>query len=109
MKFNHFMLILVLVCTGCATTDQGRVAVLDIDFRKPEQIQAGAREAETPYRNWNTAAAVLAKDEPVKEKLTLSWWATLMDMITKLECRITLFRWEYTNIGRKEGPDAGTK
>lgn len=89
------MLITLLAAAGCVS-QQGRLAVLDLDFRKEKQLQAGAREAEAPYRDW-TAAAQPEIEEVKAESLPLTWWETLMNMISKLECRVTLVRVEWAD------------
>lgn len=89
------MLITLLAAAGCVS-QQGRLAVLDLDFRKEKQLQAGAREAEAPYRDW-TAAAQPEIKEGKTEALPLTWWELLMNMISKLECRVTLVRVEWAD------------
>lgn len=89
------MLITLLAAAGCVS-QQGRLAVLDLDFRKEKQLQAGAREAEAPYRDW-TAAAQPDIKEGKTESLPLTWWELLMNMISKLECRVTLVRVEWAD------------
>lgn len=85
----------LLYGSGCKS-QQGYIAVIDLDFRKAAQIEAGAREAEAPYKNWSTPVQQEVKKEEVKkESLPITWWETILNAISKLECRITLFqiRW----------------
>lgn len=85
------LLVGLMLCAGCAT--QGRLGIVDIDFRKPAQIEAGAREAEAPYRDCDKDACV--EPEVAAQGLPLEWYTALFDMVTKLECRITLFKLEW--------------
>ncbi len=86
-----------LICGSGCKSQQGYIAVLDLDFRKPAQIEACAREAEAPYKNWIMPYATqeIKKEEIKKESLSVTWWETILNAISKLECRITLFqmRW----------------
>lgn len=100
MKILMFALMLGLA-SGCVS-QQGRLAVLDLDFRKEKQLLAGAREAEAPYRDW-TAQEQPAIEEVKTEALPLTWWELLMNMISKLECRVTLVRIEWADH-RQERP-----
>ena len=87
----------VLLCGSGCKSQQGYIAVLDFDFRKAAQIEAGAREAEAPYKNWSTTSVQqeVKKEEVKKESLPIIWWETILNAISKLECRVTLFqiRW----------------
>jgi|AntAceMinimDraft_10_1070366.scaffolds.fasta_scaffold22235_5 hypothetical protein len=98
-------LVLILTVCGCWTIKldsgeykQGRLVVCDFDFRKDKQLQAGAREAEAPYRNWQTQIQPSIQ-EVTTEALPLSWWQQLMNMISRLECRVSLLRVEWANRG----------
>lgn len=80
----------VMLC-GCAT-QQGELVILDLDFRKAPQIEAGVREAEAPYRDWGTVEQPDIK-EPVRgEAKALVWWELVLNAVTELESRITAFR-----------------
>lgn len=86
-----------LLCGSGCKSQQGYIAVMDFDFRKAAQIEAGAREAEAPYKNWTATNTIpeVKTEEVKKESLPITWWETILNAISKLECRVTLFqiRW----------------
>ena len=99
MKSYTILIMAVCMC-GCAS-QQGRVAIADLDFRKPEQITAYAREAEAPYKDWTSHTAVEASTKDnVKAESLPTWWDMFLDALTKLECRITIFQLEWTDHTR---------
>jgi hypothetical protein len=85
-------LAIMLLLSGCAT--QGRFTAVDVDFRKPEQITAGLKEAQAPYQDWTKADT--AKAESVTASAVVpTWWELVLDMIKDLECRITIVKVEW--------------
>lgn len=95
--------VLLMLNCGCIS-EQGRFAVCDFDFRKAPQIAAGARESEAPYRNWNVQEPI-KKEEGEKgeiKSMPTTWWESIVNAITKLECRVTLIRVEWKNDGKEE-------
>lgn len=84
---------IALIGSGCA---QGRLRILNLDFRKPEQIQAGVAEAEAPFKDWS-AADCQETPQPVltAKAFPLEWYTALFDMIAKLEARLCLFELEW--------------
>lgn len=94
-------LALVLVC-GCAT--QGRIRILNLDFRKPEQIKNGIEEAQAPFKDWSACStnAPAAPAATQTEALAANWYTALMDMIAKLEARLCLLEIEWTGYGNKQ-------
>ncbi len=89
------LILMCLLCAGCVS-QQGYLAVADFDFRKPAQIEAGIREVEAPYKNWTAQTTQeIKEDEVKKESISLAWWEIILNAISKLECRVTLFqiRW----------------
>jgi hypothetical protein len=93
-------LLLILNC-GCIS-EQGRFAICDFDFRKAPQIAANVREAEAPYRKWNHQIQDEKGVENIEMKThQITWWETVLNAITKLECRVTLIRVEWQNHDSK--------
>ena len=91
-------LALLLAC-GCAT--QGRIRLLNLDFRKPDQITAGKTEAEAPFKDWgacSTNAPAVAPAMAKTEALPLDWYTALFDMIAKIEARVCLFELEWAGF-----------
>ena len=84
----------MLVCGGCA---QGRIRILNLDFRKPDQISAGVAEAEAPFKDWSAADCQEPAQAPQAstKALPLEWYTALFDMIAKLEARLCLFELEW--------------
>ena len=80
---------------GCVSVKQGEIAVFDLDFRKADQIQAGAREAEAPYRDWTSQSQPKIEEQVQAQSLPLVWWQELFNMIGKLECRVCLFHYRW--------------
>jgi hypothetical protein len=92
-------LAIMLLLSGCAT--QGRFTAIDIDFRKPDQITAGVKEMEAPFKDWTKADT--AKAETVTTSaITPTWWEMLLDMIKDLECRVTIVKveWRDTSVSK---------
>lgn len=95
MKILNVLVLQTMLLCGCVS-QQGYLAVADFDFRKPAQIEAGVREVEAPYKNWiNNTQAEIVEKEMRTESVPLAWWEFLFNMVSKLECRVTLFqiRW----------------
>lgn len=85
-------LAIMLLLSGCTT--QGRFSAVDIDFRKPNQITAGLKEAQAPFEDWTKAQT--AKAETVTAATAVpTWWELILDMIKDLECRITIVKVEW--------------
>lgn len=80
----------VMLC-GCVA-QQGELVIIDLDFRKAPQIEAGAREAEAPYRDWTAATQPEIKEAAKVETKALTWWELITNAMTKLEARVTAFR-----------------
>ena len=94
-RITILMIITMLMC-GCVA-QQGRLAVVDLDFRKPAQLEAGAREAEAPYKDWAVIPQTEIQNEVKKESLPIAWWDMLFNLIAKLECRLTLVQLEWAD------------
>ena len=97
MKKLFWILPLALMLCGCANT-RLRMSVADFDFRKPAQITAGQYEAGVIYE---AGCQDGAKAEGATKALPLAFYEKLMDMISKLECRLRLFSFECSPVGVK--------
>ena len=86
----------MVMSSGCIS-QQGRLSIMDFDFRKPDQIMAGAREAEAPFKNWSAPAQLETGEEVEIKTIPISWWANMLELLTKLECRVTLLSIEWAN------------
>lgn len=78
------VLFAILLMTGCATPNKGRVALLDIDLRTPEQLSAYAVEAGIPYKD---PAPVLDQHTM---SLPLTIWQSVLAMCTAIDGRIRI-------------------
>ncbi|MFA5754287.1 MAG: hypothetical protein WC905_02970 [Patescibacteria group bacterium] len=97
MKKNILLLVMIGFMCGCVS-QQGRLSVVDIDFRKAAQIDAGAREAEAPYKDWSSTTQYPSLQNETKAESRLSsWYAIVFDALTKLECRLTLVQIEWAD------------
>lgn len=97
MKKNILLLVMIGFMCGCVS-QQGRLSVVDIDFRKAAQIEAGAREAEAPYKNWSsTTQYPPSQNEAKAESRLSSWYAIVFDALTKMECRLILVQIEWAD------------
>lgn len=82
----------VALCAGCANT-KVRMSVIDFDFRKPDQIAAGAAENEAFY---NTAPTVKGE----AKALPVAFYQAALDAITKLEARLRVLSFESCPVGK---------
>ena len=76
---------------GCGTT--GRLALVDLDFRTPEQIQAEQLEAIAPFVTVQTNSVRPPEPKPVQEK---TWWTSLVQWfgsVSKMRLRILPIEW----------------
>ena len=82
---NVVVVVLALgVCGGCASPGAPlRFAVLDLDFRTPDQIRAGQVADCAPFQEPAAAAAV-----NTEKALPLTWWQALFAMVSDLEARL---------------------
>ena len=89
-RYGHVMLKVVVVglalgVVGCKSPGAPiRFALLDIDLRTPEQIQAGQAADCAPFQPAAPAAAAEVKTMP------LSWWQLLFKALTDIEGRIRI-------------------
>jgi len=89
-KSGMFIVILIvaaIVGSGCASP--GRFALLDLDLRTPEQIEAYKTEAQVPY-GVNEAAT----QEVVSPKV-VSVWSFLAPIIQVFKGRIKVLSFEW--------------
>jgi hypothetical protein len=97
-KLAMMVIIGILLC-GCVS-QQGRLAIMDLDFRKPAQIEASVKEKEAPYKDWtviSVPSAIIENEQVKTESLPIVWWEKLFELISKLECRLTLFQIEWAD------------
>ena len=89
---------MIISMCGCIT-QQGRLHILDFDFRKPNQILAYSREAEAPYKDWDKTQTEENEEYDVEAKaIPITWWTKILELVTKLECRFTLLRIEWKDV-----------
>jgi len=81
------ILISCLCVTGCAT---GRVAVLDFDWRTPDQINAFQTEASYPYNVNKT----LATEQPLPGAFP---WKSGFDFLKVIKGRIRILSFEWSD------------
>jgi len=101
MKMTILILTLMTMLSGCIS-QQGRLSIMDFDFRKSDQIMAEAREAEAPFKNWSSPIQPENGEEVNIKAIPISWWANMLELLTKLECRVTLLSVEWTDNNKNQ-------
>jgi len=83
---------LILVLAGCMSS--GRFALMDMDFRTPEQVSAGQLEAIAPYVVVHTNDVRALPEKP--EQVEKSWWTKVVSWfggMSKMRLRICPLEW----------------
>jgi len=89
------LIAICLSCCGCGTlcSDRGRISLIDIDFRTPEQIRAGGYEAGAVY------GQPVVEQTATERVVPPSIWLAAIKVLTELECRFRFgtFEWDNTD------------
>jgi hypothetical protein len=87
--FLYSIIPIVIILSGCAT--KGRLSVIDIDLRTPEQITAYQKEAEVVYQN--------EESQTVGSSETASKfsWDVVIKLVEVIKGRVRVLSFEWVN------------
>ena len=99
MKKIVLLLVIGACMSGCATS--GRLAVVDLDLRSPEQIKAYEVEAQVPYElnevvtgaTTNSVNDVVSADAPKVSPI----WEFLAPILEAFKGRLRILSFEWRN------------
>ena len=92
--------VLAVLLVGCAT--KGRLSLLDLDLRDPEQIAASKFEMAVPYTqgsllDTNVAMVATATTQAIPGVI----WSEVMDVLKVIKARIRIVSVEWDERGGK--------
>lgn len=89
------ILLILFLCGGCIT-QQGHFALIDIDFRKPDQIRESVKELEIVY-GYKSMENIEKEDGITAKAVPMGFWATLFNALCTIEGRVTLLQYRWSN------------
>lgn len=90
------LLLCVSLMCGCASTKM-RLALVDFDFRTPQQRVADVRENEVFYETY-VATSKQEANENQEKALPLSFYEKALEVIGKLKARLRIFSLELSPV-----------
>jgi len=93
---RYIFLLFFILFSGCVSS--GRISLIDIDLRTPDQIEAYAKESEAVYLSNKDALDETREAEATKIKNV----SVIMNMITIIKGRIRILSFEWCKAPKKD-------
>ena len=96
-------IVTIAVCffmMGCANTNF-KMALVDLDMRSPEQIEAMVPEAEIVFKETNLLEPSAPEDVISTQSLPTEVWTAIMEAVKVIKIRIRVLPIEYSHTEAK--------
>jgi predicted small lipoprotein YifL len=90
MKSVRWLMVLPLIAVLCGCATKGRLALVDIDLREPQQITEYRYEAGVPYNQGDVIVDGEPPAETESQGLAADVWERFMDVLKVIKGRIRI-------------------